>query len=136
MSPYVYNYDRVLTTKTPAVFTCIWCMVYRVYHAFTYNTGEVVYSVSQFNQKHRENLTADVKDLMATSFKRLVLDVRGLDQSSLRVAAGAEETLRPSDSAFDMARLESSMRTNWLDSRGGNPYSLCRGGGKTQPHAI
>ena len=133
MSPYVYNYDRVSATKTPAVSTCVWCMVCIMSSLIT---GEVVYSVSKFNQKNRENLTADVKDLMATSSKRLVLDVRGIDQSSLRVAAGAKETFRPSDSAFDMARLESSRRTNWLGSRGGNPYSLRRGGGNTHPHAI
>ena len=49
-----------------------------------------MYSVSKFNKKNRENLTADVKHLMATSSRRLVLNVRGLDQSSLRVAAGAK----------------------------------------------
>ena len=61
-----------------------------------------MYSVSTFNQKNRQNLTADVRELMATSSRRLVLKVRGLDQSSLRVAAGAKQTLRPSDSAFDV----------------------------------
>ena len=61
-----------------------------------------MYSVSNFNQINRENLTASVKDLMATSSRRLVLNVRGLDQSSLRIAAGAKETLRPSDLAFDV----------------------------------
>ena len=74
-------------------------VVYGVYNIFT---GEVMYSVSKCNQNNRENLTADVKDLMATSSRRLVLNVRGLDQFSLRVAAGAKQTLRPSDSAFDV----------------------------------
>ena len=37
--------------------------------------------MSKFNQKNRENLTADMKDVMATSCKRLVMDVRGLFDS-------------------------------------------------------
>ena len=61
-----------------------------------------MYSMSTFNQKNRENLTEDVRELLVTSSRRLVLNVRGLDQSSLRIAAGAKETLRPSDSSFDV----------------------------------
>ena len=79
--------------------SCVSCIVYGVYHVsrivyivygvYHIFTGEVMYSVSMFNQKNRENLTADVKDLKATSSRRLVLNVRGLDQS-LSVAAGAK----------------------------------------------
>lgn len=37
--------------------------------------GDVFYSVAKFNQKNRENLTADMKDLMAESTNALVVDV-------------------------------------------------------------
>lgn len=38
--------------------------------------GDVFYNVAKFNQKNRENLTADMKDLMASSSNELVVDVR------------------------------------------------------------
>ena len=37
--------------------------------------GDVFYNVAKFNQKNRENLTADMKDLMASSSNELVVDV-------------------------------------------------------------
>lgn len=39
--------------------------------------GDVFYSVAKFNQKNRENLTADMKGLMASSSNGLVVDVSG-----------------------------------------------------------
>lgn len=40
-----------------------------------YFPGDVFYSVAKFNQKNRENLTADMKELMAQSTRPLVVDV-------------------------------------------------------------
>ncbi|CAN0160389.1 unnamed protein product, partial [Ectocarpus sp. 6 AP-2014] len=37
--------------------------------------GDVFYNVAKFNQKNRENLTADMKELMASSTSALVVDV-------------------------------------------------------------
>lgn len=47
------------------------------FHVFPFclPPGDVFYSVAKFNQKNRENLTADMKDLVANSTNALVLDV-------------------------------------------------------------
>lgn len=37
--------------------------------------GDVFYNVTKFNQKNRENLTADLKELMSSSTNDLVIDV-------------------------------------------------------------
>lgn len=47
------------------------------------------YNVAKFNQKNRENLTADMKDLMASSSNELVVDVSGSATAVISVIKAA-----------------------------------------------
>lgn len=131
-----YNSNRVSATNTSAVSPRISWIHVCIMSSLV--PGEVVYSVSTFNDKNRENLTADVKDLMATSSKRLVLDVRGLELTSLPHMSPRERK-RPSG-----PQIQLLIWPVW-NNRGGRsdlivvavtPTAFAGGRGKTQPCAI
>lgn len=57
------------------LFVCLLPSLCMLCYAVLAGTGDVFYSVAKFNQKNRENLTADMKELMAESTNALVVDV-------------------------------------------------------------